>query len=259
MKKILIILSLVFVLISCWENKGDYDTTRVNDLMKIRTALELVYQDEFEYPTDLSNIQDLPKDPMKWEIINWCEFWYKYEKKWDSYKLSTCLEEPDFIPWSIDWKFVIPDSLNNKDYKNLKIKTKNNKEKKNKGSEFSKEDIDSFKEGIEKNRLNITSDALARDMRREQDLLNLENIIVMYQNFEGSNPKSLDEIYDNPQYFEKKNKFDDPMEWQNINWCKVWYKYEYISKNKFKITLCYESKEMEKMRWSNIKIVGNYE
>jgi len=125
MKKIFFLLFL-FTLISCSkveENKENNfnninpkniiekqrqkynDTSRIEDLHKIKSGLELYYQDNAEYPDNYASfkqieeyIDKIPKDIISLQNKNECKFWYIYEV-WDSqwiknqiYKLSSCME-----------------------------------------------------------------------------------------------------------------------------------------------------------------------
>lgn len=82
------------------------DTTRISNIMLLRTAIEQSYQDHAEYPT-LENFKDrvspyiweIPSDPKGNIEIDGCKFGYYYEvwadkywiENWD-YKISTCFE-----------------------------------------------------------------------------------------------------------------------------------------------------------------------
>lgn len=87
------------------------DTSRINDLKALQSAVEQVYQDTAEYPTE-SKFNELigtyilrrPEDPLAWYTLNACDFWYKYEVGTDAngirnanYRISTCFENTDYI------------------------------------------------------------------------------------------------------------------------------------------------------------------
>lgn len=136
MKKSILILLSLFILSSCWW-KSDLD--RVNDLNIISTILNLSYDAAWKYPDTLNDIHrevfrqtnsifymwtdnkyanpywisELPKDDKAWKDINWCTFWYTYtvfDVDWINngwFELLTCLEKPEKIPWSMNWKYVV--------------------------------------------------------------------------------------------------------------------------------------------------------
>ena len=83
------------------------DSSRITDLNALRAWIEQVYQETWSYPSydefrdRLSiYIYSIPKDSLDWEVINWCEFWYKYvvwtDNNWiknQIFRLSTCFED----------------------------------------------------------------------------------------------------------------------------------------------------------------------
>jgi len=134
---VIVVIVLLFTYYLLIPKNKNYDLERVKDLNDIRTGIEMYYVDEMSYPDNLSDIpvdffprkikwwknkfewvyeyypQQLPVDPLEWKIIDWCEFWYKYYINWEDYTLETCLEIPEEVPWSKDWKYILWNSGNN--------------------------------------------------------------------------------------------------------------------------------------------------
>lgn len=80
------------------------DNTRFVDINTIQTWLAIEHATYNNYPNSLNNMSVDIKDPLDWQTINWCKFWYIYKaipnKKWInniSYTLSTCLENKENI------------------------------------------------------------------------------------------------------------------------------------------------------------------
>jgi len=113
--------------------KNKRDISRVSDLLKIKYIIENFYSDYAEYPNtkefrkilinyinsnengDVSDFfekvmnNNIPKDPKKGVIIDWCKFGYIY-KVWSYfwiknqlYTLSTCLENTNLSILNSDW------------------------------------------------------------------------------------------------------------------------------------------------------------
>jgi len=99
------------------------DIKRLFDLQSLKMGIEQFYEDNNEYPSE-SNFKDIgiyiidiPKDDKYLQEIWWCKFGYIYEvwanEYWHKnqfFRLSSCLELPEYIKWLLenDW------SINNK-------------------------------------------------------------------------------------------------------------------------------------------------
>lgn len=109
---ILLGLAALPIINSIYEEQSEKarDTTRIVDMMSIKSSIEQFYQDNYEYPSTLNDeklsiylYMWIPTDPKNGETVNWCTFWYKYEvlnKEWlakNWYRLSTCLENKSNI------------------------------------------------------------------------------------------------------------------------------------------------------------------
>ena len=91
--------------------KRTRDMTRLTYISMIRAWLAMYYVNIWKYPQNLSNIvgsyiPKIPVDPLDWQTIDWCKFWYEYSVRdsidsdnkivnnW-TYTLSTCFESKD--------------------------------------------------------------------------------------------------------------------------------------------------------------------
>lgn len=119
-KKNLIIIVLIILIVPAYfiynsimtsKIKNTRDLTRLTYISMIRSWVELYYANNAEYPKSLSDIEGkyiskIPVDPLDWQTINWCKFWYEYlvsnsvtaDKKimnnW-AYTISNCFESKD--------------------------------------------------------------------------------------------------------------------------------------------------------------------
>lgn len=69
------------------------DSLRKSHLRSISMLLFLYKAENKKLPESLDSLKEKFKDKKDWQTINWCKFWYTYEKISDrEYRLSTCME-----------------------------------------------------------------------------------------------------------------------------------------------------------------------
>jgi len=210
------------------------DMKRIDDISKIRTWVELYYSDYSVYP-DADNLYSYikpylsiePKDSLEWEIINWCEFGYKYEvfddDNWitnQEYILSTCLEKKKNGTYKYEVWFIF-----------------SNKSKFNNNIDY---DID---------------DKIINDTVRINDVTAINSAIIQYYQDNAEYPNSQNNLYSNIKpYLSREPK--DNLGWEIINWCKFGYKYEVfddennIPKQYYLISTCLEDVKSWKYRFT---------
>ena len=91
-----------------WQEWKLRDTQRQMNIKLMMDNAEIYYQTNSKYP-ELSEMS-ISDDPLEWKTIDWCEFWYKYEKISDEkYKVSTCFENlKEFLDkdwWNDDLRY----------------------------------------------------------------------------------------------------------------------------------------------------------
>ena len=210
------------------------DMKRIDDISKIRTWVELYYSDYSVYP-DADNLYSYikpylsiePKDSLEWEIINWCEFGYKYEVfdagnwiKNQEYILSTCLEKKKNGTYKYEVWFIF-----------------SNKSKFNNNIDY---DID---------------DKIINDTVRINDVTAINSAIIQYYQDNAEYPNSQNNLYSNIKpYLSREPK--DNLGWEIINWCKFGYKYEVfddennIPNQYYLISTCLEDVKSWKYRFT---------
>lgn len=210
------------------------DMKRIDDISKIRTWVELYYSDYSVYP-DADNLYSYikpylsiePKDSLEWEIINWCEFGYKYEvfddDNWitnQEYILSTCLEKKKNGTYKYEVWFIF-----------------SNKSKFNNNIDY---DID---------------DKIINDTVRINDVTAINSAIIQYYQDNAEYPNSQNNLYSNIKpYLSREPK--DNLGWEIINWCKFGYKYEVfddennIPNQYYLISTCLEDVKSWKYRFT---------